>query len=606
MENTQVGPFLVLSRLGNNRRQQVFRARQVEQDRDVALKFISLPPNVARDKALDKIEREVKFLQQLRHPNLLRLFGAGVHEDKIFFAHELVAGESLSAILSRRGKLAPDLAVDYASQVCDLLQCIHARDLLHAKLTPDKILIGKDGVVKVTDLRINRSRRKRWDSVTTRRELDLAAYMAPEQHEEGATVKSDLYSLGVITYEMLTGKLPYAPDTMGRMTNRKKSDPVPSAAKLVMNCPVWLDKIVSQMLQPDPRSRPHTAKAVGMALDEIKNIDKSKKAAIAQVSGNFNPLTAGSDKSEARRLLGKKKKKKRPDVPFYETIPFLVACLVLIASIITFAVWPTSTQKLFDRGVELVGSENPKDWNEGISVLKKVIRREHDQYTQPAKDHILATRRKSLIKRAMVGKKTGIQSKLEQQFIDAFQLQEDEKHQEALEAYRVLAEEYADSSKQSYILVEIRDRIERLSHSLQLPTEQDELRRLMEDIKKLTDPNDLRVARKQLVAIDDRYGEIEAYDKIVKTSQTLLEQLDEFLAELPEEPDEGSELEVDSQDSEADRPTETESDAEREGTDEKQEATSEAGTSGDEKETGSGTSERETAESDENSNTDRH
>lgn len=533
MENTQVGPFRIINRLGS-RRQQVFQARQVEQDRDVALKFISIPPGVDREKALDKIDREVKFLQELRHPNLVRLFGAGVHEDRIFFASELVQGESLSAVIARRGRLAPDLAVDYASQICRLLQYLHDRELLHAKLTPDKVLVGKDGVIKVTDLRINRSRKKRWDAVTTRRELDLAAYMAPEQPIEGATEKSDIYSLGVICYEMLTGKLPYAPDTMGRMTNRKKNEPVPSAAKLIMNCPVWLDKIVSQMLQPEARRRPHTSKAIGMAFDEIKKIDKNKKAAIAQVSGNFNPLTAGSDKSEARRLLGKKKKKKRQEfVPFYERIWFLVVCLVLIVSIVTYAVWPISTQKLFDRGVALIDSEDSRDWSRGITSLRKVVDRNNEEFTNLAELKILSARRKLLINRAISGKKTGIQTKFELEFIDAFQLEEEGRAEEALEQYQAILKEHEDS-KQVHILDETLARIQRLDSHLSLPEGPGEIRALMEEMTQRDSIEELIEAREQLAAIQEKYGGMDGYQVVVADAKKLATDLEEHLATLQE------------------------------------------------------------------------
>ena len=117
MENTYVGPFLIVKKLGTNRRQKVYHARQTEQKKDVALKFIKVPPTVQWSKALDKIQREVNELQKLRHPNLVKVFGAGVDEDRIFFATELVEGESLSAILARRGKLTPDLVVEYLSLI---------------------------------------------------------------------------------------------------------------------------------------------------------------------------------------------------------------------------------------------------------------------------------------------------------------------------------------------------------------------------------------------------------------------------------------------------------------------------------------------------------
>ena len=240
MEKTYVGPFLIVKKLGS-RRQKVYHARQTEQNRDVALKFISVPPSVEWTKALDKIDREVNELQKLHHPNLVKVYGAGVDGERIFFATELIDGESLSAILARRGKLTPDLVVEYGRQIAEVLRYLHSQDLIHSKLTPEKILVTEDHRIKISDLRLNRSKRRRWDS-TRRRELDIAAYMAPEQFTEGATQKSDFYSLGVILFEMLTGKLPYAPDTMGRMTKQKMNAPVPSVAANMMNCPIWLDK----------------------------------------------------------------------------------------------------------------------------------------------------------------------------------------------------------------------------------------------------------------------------------------------------------------------------------------------------------------------------
>ena len=149
MENTHVGPFFIVKRLGTNRRHKVYHARQVEQDRDVALKFIKIPPHVERHKALGKIQREMEILEKLHHPNLVQVYGAGVHEDLIFIAIELVQCESLASILSRRGKLAPDLAVDYARQVASVLEYLHDEEILHSKLTPDKILIDQTGPSKL-------------------------------------------------------------------------------------------------------------------------------------------------------------------------------------------------------------------------------------------------------------------------------------------------------------------------------------------------------------------------------------------------------------------------------------------------------------------------
>ena len=369
MENTQVGPFLIVRKLGTNRRQQVFHARQTEQNRDVALKFVTIPPDFDRVVALDKINREARILKNLNHPNLVKVFGAGVDEDRIFFATELVEGESLSSLLARRGTLAWDLVVDIARQVASALQYLHDNEIIHSKLTPDKILINRKGQVKVGDLRLNRNKRRRWDAVR-RKELEIAAYSAPEQFTEaGATTKSDFYALGVILFECLTGKLPHEPETLGKLVKQKQEVPVPSVSSLSMNCPIWLDKIVSQLLQADPKLRPHTAKAIELGMEQVRQIDSSLKSAVEEVGGGFNVLNAGVDKTEAHRLLGRKvEEEEKP--PFYQTAWFLVVCLLVCVAIIIFFMLPESIERRMARAENLMQTDNWEDARSDLIYLK--------------------------------------------------------------------------------------------------------------------------------------------------------------------------------------------------------------------------------------------
>ncbi len=225
----------------------------------MALKFIKLPPDVNRDNALAKINREVAVLKKLEHPHLVRMYGAGVYEDQVFFAHELIEGETLASLLSRRGRLAPDQVIDFGGQIASVLEYLHHNEIIHSKLTTDKLIIDAEGQIHVADLRLNRSRKRRWDAAR-RATLETAAYMPPEQLlGEGSTPKSDLYSLGVIMYEMLTGKLPFEPESMAQLARDKKSAKVQRVAETVMSCPAWLDKLVRKMILPDPKLRPHSA-----------------------------------------------------------------------------------------------------------------------------------------------------------------------------------------------------------------------------------------------------------------------------------------------------------------------------------------------------------
>lgn len=542
VEQTQVGPFLILKRLGNNRRQRVFHARQVEQQKDVALKFINVPPNVAWHKALDKLDREFNQLSKLRHPNLVRVFGAGVEEEKVFLATELIDGESLSTLLSRRGKLAHDQVVEYGKQIADVLVFLHDKDLIHSKLTPEKILITADHKVKIADLRLNRAKRRRWDS-TRRRELDIAAYMAPEQFTEGATEKSDFYSLGVIVYEMLSGKLPYPPDTMGRMTKNKMNAPVPSIAKQVMNCPMWLDKIVTQMLDPDPRRRPHSAQAIAMAFEEIKNIDATQKAAVDQMASGFNALTAGEDKSEAQRLLGQETKPKKTGPPFYQSVWFQTVALVLVALGIVYLVQFTTQQSKLEQARQLVESKNEEDWSEARNLLGPIMWGDGELAKEATEVYYLS-RQKSLVARAEAGEVSRLDNEDFQQFIKAYRLQSLGQDEEAAKIYSRLVVQIPFDSDQRHIHRESKLRYQTLSNKFQWPTNTNALMSLIAECEAATTEAKLIEAQSKLGNLTIRFAGEDGYADVIDAAGTSLVAIKERLVSL-RNPTSSEETEVD-------------------------------------------------------------
>ncbi len=460
IEKASVGPFQILERLGTNRRHRVFRARQTEQDRNVALKFIHLPPDVDRQTAFLKIQHEVEILKTLKHPHLVRVYGAGTADDEVFFAHELIRGESLTTLLSRRGKLATDLAVEFATQIADALAYLHEQEIVHSKLTPDKILIDDNGKAHLTDVRLNRAKRRSWDA-THRRELDAAAYMAPEQFNEGANAKSDLYALGAILFEMLTGRIPLEPETLSSIYNQKTSVRPPSVASIVLDCPIWLDRLITALLDPDAAHRPHSARAVFYALLEIRKIDKNKTAVVNQMTGGFNPLTIGADKTEAKRLLGQLEViDDRPAM--YQKTWVQIVSLALVVLVIGYLVWPASNETLFQRGQKLIESNSVDDVTTGRDCFQQIIdRRWNDQWTTDAGKMIDEARGTLLLLNAQSGKHQSIEPSTND-FYTAFSAERQGNKPEALRIYNQLVKNLDGDSQFGHIAIASQKRIAEL------------------------------------------------------------------------------------------------------------------------------------------------
>ncbi|MBN8457674.1 MAG: serine/threonine protein kinase [Verrucomicrobia bacterium] len=228
----------------------VYQARQPDLDRMVALKILS--PALRKDPAFEeRFAREARVLGKLKHPNIVTLHEHGESGGYFYLMMEYIDGVNLRQAMSA-GRFSPEQALAIVPSICDALQTAHAQGVWHRDIKPENILLDKDGRVKIADFGIARivgDPERNFTLTRTGGQLGSAAYMAPEQHEKPHSVdhRADIYSLGVVIYEMLTGELP-----LGRF-------PLPSQRAEVGK---RIDEIVLQTLEKERELRQQSAEEV--------------------------------------------------------------------------------------------------------------------------------------------------------------------------------------------------------------------------------------------------------------------------------------------------------------------------------------------------------
>ena len=201
--------YRIVSLLGLGGMGEVYRADDIVLDQPVALKF--LPASFEDNPSwLERFHNEVRLSRQVTHPNVCRVFDIGEVEGEQFISMEFVDGEDLASLLRRIGRLPQDKAIQLSRQLCAGLAAAHDKGVLHRDLKPANIMIDGRGQVRITDFGIS----GRIDGVSDTA-AGTPAYMAPEQFSKGeATVRSDIYSLGLVLYEIFTGRQAFTAHSM--------------------------------------------------------------------------------------------------------------------------------------------------------------------------------------------------------------------------------------------------------------------------------------------------------------------------------------------------------------------------------------------------------
>jgi eukaryotic-like serine/threonine-protein kinase len=271
----KIGRYEVKSKLGAGGMGEVFLAHDTSLDREVAIKVL-LPEFCCNLDRVNRFKLEARAASALNHPNIITIYEIGEDGDKLFISTEFIKGETLRSLIERKA-LDFSSTLNIAEQITSAAATAHAAGIIHRDIKPENIMVRADGIVKVLDFGLAKptqveSEAETRELVSTKAGMVMGSvgYMSPEQSRgKEVDARTDLWSVGVVLYEMLTGKTPFDGETMTDiLANIIHKDPIPIGEK-IENCPHELHRIVKKSLKKDREERYQTAKDF---LLDIKNL----------------------------------------------------------------------------------------------------------------------------------------------------------------------------------------------------------------------------------------------------------------------------------------------------------------------------------------------
>ena len=313
--------YQIIRTLGEGGMANVYLAHDTILDRSVAVKI--LRGDLANDeKFVRRFQREALSAANLSHPNIVQMFDVGEDDGQYYIVMEYVDGKTLKQVLKQRGHLSITEVVDIMLQVADGMAHAHDAYIVHRDIKPQNIMILSNGVIKITDfgvaMALNSSQLTQTNSV-----MGTVHYLPPEQaNGKGSTIRSDIYSMGIMMYELLTGLVPYKGDNAVEIALKHLREPLPSVRKFNSSIPQSIENVVIKATAKNPKNRYIDARSMyddlKTALDESR---KDEKRYVYPYAEHDLEETKSFDKEVEvikKKEVVKTKKKKEKDVEHEE------------------------------------------------------------------------------------------------------------------------------------------------------------------------------------------------------------------------------------------------------------------------------------------------
>lgn len=381
MIGEHLGKWIVERELGRGGMGSVYLGREETSGQLAALKI--LMPDLSQEPGfLERFRREIIAISALDHPNIVKFFEAGESDRRYFYAMEYVQGEDFEVILTRFGRLSWKEVLDIALQITPALKHAHDRGIIHRDLKPHNLLRSDSGQVKLTDFGIAK--------VFATRQLTRAGgivgtadYLSPEQAlGKPATKRSDLYSLGVVLYRMLTGWVPFQGNSTAELLHKHVYARFDRPGKRVTEIPAEFDELVCKLLEKDPAKRPADALVLQRELEFIKKKNERRTQPTQVYPTDHKTIVESGEKAKSSEegpgpatlmsLLMRDELERQNQggllSQFLNRPKILAPLFLIVVGLIVWRFWPHDSadpELLFRKGQALMLTDDPVSWDEG-------------------------------------------------------------------------------------------------------------------------------------------------------------------------------------------------------------------------------------------------
>jgi serine/threonine-protein kinase len=328
------GRYRIIRKLGAGGMANVYLAEDQELGRRVAIKILN-DKHANDEQFVERFRREAKNAARLSHPNIVSIYDRGEAEGTYYIAMEYLEGRNLKELIAARGPAPVGVAIEYARQILAALRVSHRAGLVHRDIKPHNVLVDGDGRLKVTDFGIARAGPSQMTEAGSI--IGTAQYLSPEQ-AQGAPVaeSSDLYSVGIVLYELLTGKVPFTGETPVEIAMKHLAQPPVPPSRLRTELPRDIELVVMRALAKDPHERYQTAEEMDADLARVQRglsvSPETEEAATAIIARPITPPTGVRTPVGDRYQTGVYYDYDEPARRRRSFLPWVLALLLLIAA----------------------------------------------------------------------------------------------------------------------------------------------------------------------------------------------------------------------------------------------------------------------------------